>query len=182
MYTKMMPPAAAASVLGGEASSWDENVDAANVDERVFHRLPPVAERLWSPAAVTSLYDARNRMAEFRCKQLRRGILAGPTFPDYCDVAAGGGGGGGDGDGDGTTAVIVALAVVAAALLVALVATCWKLSAVTATGKRGARLLDSGDAVAGGGGGDHGTSQHQHQPATRASHVAVSGGDDEVVL
>ena len=45
MYTKMLPSSVNASlgVLGGEASSWAENVDAANLDERLFHRLPAVA-------------------------------------------------------------------------------------------------------------------------------------------
>lgn len=47
MYTSMIAADVPSDVLGGEASSWDENADAASLDERIFHRLPAIAERLW---------------------------------------------------------------------------------------------------------------------------------------
>ena len=88
----IMPHSAAQSgggVLGGEASSWGESADAWNSDERVFHRVPAVAERLWSSAQQTvNEESARVRKAELRCKLLSGlGIRAGPVFPDYCDAA-----------------------------------------------------------------------------------------------
>ena len=36
-------------LLGGEACSWSEHANEANVEHRIFSRLPSVAERLWSP-------------------------------------------------------------------------------------------------------------------------------------
>jgi len=160
MYNKIIPASIPSSVLGGEASSWDENCDAANVDERVFHRLPPVAERLWSAASVNSLFDARNRMAEFRCKQLRRGILAGPTYPDYCDVALTHEGGINRASLPSTVVVALAcLGSVAAGLAVALGVTCWKLR--KAQSLRGERLL-------------------QPTPRSTAGHASI--GDGEPIL
>ena len=89
MYGNIFTPEVEAysNILGAEASSWSENCDAANVDERVFHRLPPYAERLWSPPAVSQIWPTIDRMSEFRCKALRRGVRAGPSQPAYCDVA-----------------------------------------------------------------------------------------------
>ena len=74
-------------VLGGEASSWGENVDRVNLDDRVFQRGPAVAERLWSPDhACRDEESARVRMAELRCKLHRGlGIQSGPVYSDYCD-------------------------------------------------------------------------------------------------
>ena len=87
MYSEMMKGIDGNAILGGEASSWGENVDQFNLDERIFHRLPAVAERLWSPDTVSDVNDARIRMAELRCKLLRRiAVRAGPVFPDYCDA------------------------------------------------------------------------------------------------
>ena len=65
-----------------ERRAHGENVDQFNLDERIFHRLPAVAERLWSPDTVSDVNDARIRMAELRCKLLRRiAVRAGPVFP-----------------------------------------------------------------------------------------------------
>jgi len=38
--------------IGAEACSWSENANDNNVDERIFGRLPVMAELLWSPATV----------------------------------------------------------------------------------------------------------------------------------
>ena len=76
-------------VLGGEASSWGETVDAVNSDERVFSRLAPIAERLWTLAgtSVNDEDDMRHRMGILRCGLLRSlDIQASPPHPDYCDV------------------------------------------------------------------------------------------------
>jgi len=74
-------------LLGGEMSAWAESYDYnSNMDNRLWNRGPAIAERLWSPKNVTDLFSAQGRLASFRCKLLRRGIQAGPSEPDYCDV------------------------------------------------------------------------------------------------
>lgn len=77
----------APGVLGGELSAWGENVDLVNIDERLWHRGPALAERLWSEDFTADINDVRNRLAEYRCKLVRRGFRMGPVQPDYCDVA-----------------------------------------------------------------------------------------------
>ena len=53
-------------------------VDATNFISRIWPRAAAVAERAWSPKTVTDVDDARERIAEFRCKLLTRGIGAEP--------------------------------------------------------------------------------------------------------
>ena len=51
----------------------------------VLTRAAAVAERLWSERR--SRTDvARQRLAAFRCRLLRRGLQAAPVFPDACDA------------------------------------------------------------------------------------------------
>jgi hypothetical protein len=56
-----------ALVLGGEITTFGESVDASNWDARTWTRAPPVAERLWSPASVTSVSDCQRRFSAMRC-------------------------------------------------------------------------------------------------------------------
>ena len=70
-------------VLGGHASMWGEHVDGSNFMSRVWPRASAMAERLWTG---TSREDTiRDRMADFRCHMVRRGIDAGPIGPGVCD-------------------------------------------------------------------------------------------------
>lgn len=87
MYGLKLPKATAApaSLLGGETSSWHEHADATNLQQRVLTRAAAVAERLWSDKA-SSVDVARQRLASFRCRLLRRGLQAAPIIPDACDV------------------------------------------------------------------------------------------------
>uniref|UniRef100_A0A8D0BF02 Beta-hexosaminidase n=1 Tax=Salvator merianae TaxID=96440 RepID=A0A8D0BF02_SALMN len=71
-------------LLGGEACLWGEYVDATNLAARLWPRASAVAERLWSEKNVTDIADAYNRLAEHRCRMLRRGIPAQPLFVGYC--------------------------------------------------------------------------------------------------
>ena len=89
MYGLKLPRAATApaALLGGEASSWHEHADATNLQQRVLTRAAAVAERLWSDKA-SSVDIARQRLASFRCRLLRRGLQAAPVIPDACDVPA----------------------------------------------------------------------------------------------
>ena len=72
-------------VLGGEACSWSESVDESNLDERIFQRLPAIAERFWSQGSVTDKSQARERLSPFLCR-LRRtlGIRVPPVESNFC--------------------------------------------------------------------------------------------------
>lgn len=75
-------------ILGGEAASWGESVDAVNAITRAFTRGVAVAERLWSARSVNNSALAVPRLNSWRCKALRAGLAAGSTFPAFCDVSA----------------------------------------------------------------------------------------------
>ena len=51
----------------------------------VLTRAAAVAERLWSERR-SPTDVARQRLAAFRCRLLRRGLQAAPVFPDACDA------------------------------------------------------------------------------------------------
>ena len=89
MYQSIYNMTFTPNVIGGEISSWDENADFLNIETRLFQRGYAVAERLWSVGASDTfvINDARIRLAEFRCKAIRRGSLrVGPMMPDHCDT------------------------------------------------------------------------------------------------
>lgn len=67
-------------VLGGETCMWGETVDASDLLNTIWPRAGAVAERLWSPANMTTNTDAATpRLQAFRCLLNRRGIGAAPV-------------------------------------------------------------------------------------------------------
>ena len=71
-------------VLGGQACVWGELVDETNALQKTWPLAGAVAERLWSDDSVRDMDAARERMEEFRCKLVRKGIPAAPIGPGYC--------------------------------------------------------------------------------------------------
>ena len=57
-----LAPAQQKLVLGGEATMWEEIATAENLDAKLWPRLAAVAERLWSPEAVTDLPSMYRRL------------------------------------------------------------------------------------------------------------------------
>jgi hypothetical protein len=56
-------------------SMWGEHVDGSNIIQRLWPRVGAVAERLWSPQATgTDEADAEQRLMDFRCQLVARGI------------------------------------------------------------------------------------------------------------
>ncbi|HTJ86578.1 MAG TPA: family 20 glycosylhydrolase [Terriglobales bacterium] len=51
-------------ILGGEACMWSEYVSPENMDSRIWPRMAPIAERLWSPQNITDLASMYARMAQ----------------------------------------------------------------------------------------------------------------------
>lgn len=71
-----LSPAQAALVIGGEVCSWNEYVDSGCLEGMIFPRAAAAAEKLWSPANISTIADAQPRLAAFRCLLNRRGIGA----------------------------------------------------------------------------------------------------------
>ena len=55
-------------VLGAEACLWSELVDGDVLDQRLWGRMPALAERFWSSASVADADDMYERLARFRSR------------------------------------------------------------------------------------------------------------------
>jgi len=81
----LFPPAALpflGNILGGHASRWGEQTDGTNIFQFAWPAVMGVAEKLWSPAALTngSLFGSRQEVfADHRCVLVRRGLPVQPT-------------------------------------------------------------------------------------------------------
>jgi hexosaminidase len=64
---------------GIEVCMWSEYIDATNFISRAWPRSSAVAERAWSPKEVNDVEEAQDRLHEFRCKLVSRGIQAEPS-------------------------------------------------------------------------------------------------------
>ncbi|MGH9767248.1 MAG: beta-N-acetylhexosaminidase [Blastocatellia bacterium] len=60
---KNLSPREEARILGGEATMWSEYVSPETIDSRIWPRTAAIAERLWSPRAVTDIADMYRRLA-----------------------------------------------------------------------------------------------------------------------
>jgi hexosaminidase len=72
-------------IIGGHGSMWGEMVDASNFMSRVWPRASSVAERLWTSTDNNAEQTIHERIHQFRCHMVRRGVPAGPTGPGSCD-------------------------------------------------------------------------------------------------
>ena len=57
-----LTPAQQKLIIGGEACMWAEYITAESADSRIWPRLGAIAERLWSPRAVTDVGDMYRRL------------------------------------------------------------------------------------------------------------------------
>jgi len=70
-------------IYGGEVKTWSEEIDMANVDQRIWPRASAVAERLWSNPNQNWI-AADDRMQWHRARLVARGIKADALQPQWC--------------------------------------------------------------------------------------------------
>lgn len=73
-------PAESARILGGEACMWSEYASPENIDARIWPRLMPIAERLWSPPSVQDVPSMYARMEVIRRRLDWRGLTHDSSY------------------------------------------------------------------------------------------------------
>jgi hexosaminidase len=68
-------------VLGGEATMWGEWVSPETIDSRIWPRTAAIAERLWSPRAVTDVNDMYRRLAVISYQLEELGLTHERNYP-----------------------------------------------------------------------------------------------------
>jgi hexosaminidase len=82
---KTVPPLTPESeqrIVGGEAAMWSEAVSAGTIDSRIWPRAAVVAEKLWSPMALTDDVDDMYRRLDYVSATLTmRGVTHESAYP-----------------------------------------------------------------------------------------------------
>eukprot|EP01006_Ploeotia_vitrea_P054448 TRINITY_DN67886_c1_g2_i1.p1 TRINITY_DN67886_c1_g2~~TRINITY_DN67886_c1_g2_i1.p1 ORF type:complete len:543 (+),score=25.01 TRINITY_DN67886_c1_g2_i1:48-1676(+) len=77
-------------IVGGEVCMWAPYEDASNFMSVVFPRASAVGEVLWSnheAASRNPTQETEDRLHQFRCRMLRRGITSAPVvYGGYCPI------------------------------------------------------------------------------------------------
>ena len=77
-----LTPEAERRIVGGEAAMWSEAVSAGTIDSRIWPRAAAVAEKLWSPAALTDDVDDMYRRLDYVSAFLTtRGVTHESAYP-----------------------------------------------------------------------------------------------------
>jgi hexosaminidase len=77
-----LTPEAEQRIVGGEAAMWSEAVSAGTIDSRIWPRAAVVAEKLWSPMALTDDVDDMYRRLDYVSATLTmRGVTHESAYP-----------------------------------------------------------------------------------------------------
>ena len=75
------------AVIGGESCLWGEFVDSTNFLQQAWPDAAAMGEKLWFDNNLNSnQYHAQERLNEFRCRLIIRGIPAKPIQSSFCDT------------------------------------------------------------------------------------------------
>src|SRR5215470_2377234 len=69
-----------AKILGGEATMWNEYASPENFDSRVWPRLAPIAERLWSAADVRDVQAMYGRLSKISWRLETLGLTHNSSY------------------------------------------------------------------------------------------------------